>query len=95
MDGQAGNKLLPHYDEIKYNKEGFVIEQDDADNFKTPKGVVESIKQQKEAESLMLKQNKLASEYEESERRVIKPRKVDKSKSTKDLLNFLENTAED
>lgn len=64
MEGQPGNKLLPHYDEIKYNKDGFVIEQDDTDNFKTPKGIVESIKQQKESESLMLKQNRLASEYE-------------------------------
>lgn len=43
----------------------------------------------------MLKQNKLANEYEQSERKVFKPRKVEKSKNAKELISFLEETAMD
>lgn len=43
----------------------------------------------------MLKQNRLASEYQQSEKKLFKPRKVDKSKNTRELINFLQETAED
>jgi hypothetical protein len=43
----------------------------------------------------MIKQNRLASEYENSEKKSFKPRKVDKSKNAKELISFLEETAED
>jgi len=62
LSGQTGKTLLPHYDEYKYKKEGFTIEQEDNNNnFKAPKAVTEEIRQQKELESLMIKKNKLAS----------------------------------
>ena len=43
----------------------------------------------------MMKQNRLANEYEQSDKKTFKPRKVDKSKNTRELISFLEETAED
>lgn len=43
----------------------------------------------------MTKHNKVASEYEAIDKKSIKPRKVDKNKSVKELMNFLEDTAVD
>jgi hypothetical protein len=49
LEGQTEKTLLPHYDEHKYKKDGFTIEQEDNnDNFKAPKAITEEIRQQKE-----------------------------------------------
>lgn len=94
LEGKTDKVLLPHYDEIKYHKEGFHLEKtDDSEALVAPKATTKTIAQQKQLQSLMTKHNKVASEYEVGDKKTIKPRKVDKNKSVKDLMTFLEDTA--
>lgn len=92
LEGKNDKVLLPHYDEIKYHKEGFHLEKTD-EEMVAPKTVSKEIEHQKELLSLMTKQNKLASEYDTTEKKTIKARKTDKNKSVKQLMSFLEETA--
>ena len=100
LEGNTQNVILPHYDERRYEKIGIDIDIDEHKNqLVVTKGILEKIKQQKEQkeqEALNLKQNEIASEYLQPEKKVIKARKiVDKEKQMKELMSFLEQNNDD